>query len=96
MMRPPHLRTHMGHRQGATFSSQSPAGNPLSLLDVKRVTELTTLSRSKIYAAVAEGRFPAPLKLGRKCTRWQAGAVDAWLRSLAEPASDAAAQDAAA
>lgn len=85
----------MEQRQGGPFTSQSP-GNPLALLDHKQVTAVTTLSRSKIYALVAEDKFPAPIKLGLKCTRWRAGAVDDWLRSLTEPANDSTSQDAAA
>ena len=68
--------------QPTQLVSQSPAIDPLALLDVERVTALTSFSRSKIYAIVAAGLFPAPLKLGRKCTRWRAGDVQQWLQSL--------------
>ena len=38
------------------------------------------LSRSYVYAAVARGDFPQPLKIGR-ATGWDSRAIDAWIDS---------------
>lgn len=58
------------------------ANNPAALLRIATVQALTGLSRSTIYAKVAAGTFPAPIKQGTRCTRFRAGAVTAWLESL--------------
>ncbi|GMM62314.1 helix-turn-helix transcriptional regulator [Novosphingobium pituita] len=42
---------------------------PERLLRIQEVMHMTSLSRSYIHAKVARGEFPAPIKLGYKCTR---------------------------
>jgi prophage regulatory protein len=54
----------------------------LRLIDVKAVTAKTTLSRSKIYAMLNEGKFPAPVKISTQITRWVESEIDAWIESL--------------
>ncbi len=39
----------------------------------------TGLSRSTIYARVAEGSFPAPVQLGARAVGWIEAEVDAWI-----------------
>jgi prophage regulatory protein len=56
---------------------------PEALLKVQTVIEVTGLSESTIRRKVAEGRFPAPIKDGLRCTRWVAGSVSDWLRAKA-------------
>lgn len=51
---------------------------PEALLRIKRVTERTGCSISKIYRMMAAGRFPEPLKLDG-CSLWPASEVDAWI-----------------
>jgi prophage regulatory protein len=41
----------------------------------------TGMSRSWIYKAAAEGRFPKPVKIG-SASGWCADAVDRWLSAL--------------
>ena len=48
------------------------------------VIETTGLSRSSIYAYVASGNFPAPLKLGARSSGWLASEIDAWLESRSQ------------
>ena len=48
------------------------------------VEYLTGLSRSTIYAMMAEGAFPKPLKLGKRAVGWPEKAVTDWLESLPE------------
>jgi prophage regulatory protein len=54
---------------------------PESRLKIQTVIELTGLSASTIRRKTAEGKFPAPIKDGARCTRWVAGQVTAWLRN---------------
>ena len=56
---------------------------PEALLKIQTVTAVTGLSESTIRRKVAEGKFPAPVKDGTRCTRWIAGGVSNWLRAKA-------------
>ncbi|WP_323908526.1 helix-turn-helix transcriptional regulator [Aeromonas caviae] len=50
-----------------------------SLLRIKVVLARTGLSRSTMYAMIADGRFPAPVKLSVRCVAWPSDQVDAWV-----------------
>lgn len=63
---------------GSSVAQQS---NPLALLDVKAVQDLTRFSVSHIYAKVKAGTFPEPHRFSRKCVRWQAAKVQAWVEA---------------
>lgn len=54
---------------------------PEALLKIHVVSAVTGLSASSIYRKVSEGKFPAPVKDGSRCTRWVAGQVSNWLRA---------------
>jgi prophage regulatory protein len=56
---------------------------PDALLKVDLVAGLADVSRATIYRRVAEGTFPKQVHLSARCTRWRAGDVMGWLRSLA-------------
>lgn len=56
---------------------------PEALLKVQTVVSLTGLSESTIRRRVEEGKFPAPVKDGTRCTRWVAANVSNWLRARA-------------
>jgi len=45
------------------------------------VENLIGLSRSTLYAMMAEGSFPKPVKLGKRAVGWRASDVHAWLES---------------
>tara|TARA_R110002074_G_scaffold55104_1_gene137031 strand:- start:209 stop:394 length:186 start_codon:yes stop_codon:yes gene_type:complete len=45
------------------------------------VEQLTGLSRSTLYAMMAEGNFPKPVKLGKRAVGWRERDVSAWLQS---------------
>ena len=51
------------------------------LLKIDAVMERTALGRTAIYALIADGNFPKPVKLGR-ASRWPDWEVEAWIRSL--------------
>ena len=51
------------------------------LLPLKEVMHATGVSRSSIYAWIAAGRFPKPVKIGTRRTGWKASAIREWLAS---------------
>ena len=40
------------------------------LLTLRDVTAMTALSRSAVYALIAESRFPKPIRVGSRAVRW--------------------------
>ena len=52
----------------------------LSLERLPAVKARTGLSRSSIYARIATGEFPAPIKRGVRTSAWDARSVDGWIR----------------
>jgi prophage regulatory protein len=57
----------------------------LTILRRKQVETRTGLSRSTIYAHIAEGTFPAPINLcGGRAVGWIESEIDTWLRSRIE------------
>ena len=53
---------------------------PIRLLRISEVAARTGLSRSTIYEWSADGRFPAPVRLGGRVARWVEAEMDDWLR----------------
>ncbi len=51
---------------------------------IREVMQITGLSRSTIYKMIDEGRFPAPLKLGRRAVGWTDKMIEDWVNSLEE------------
>lgn len=51
----------------------------IRILRRPEVQSRTGLSRSTIYAAVAAGTFPEPVKLGVRAIGWREHEVAAWL-----------------
>lgn len=51
-----------------------------ALLKLALVIALTGLSGSSLYRKIAASQFPAPVRLGSRCSRWRAGDVNQWLR----------------
>lgn len=49
------------------------------LLKIAEVKGRVGLGKSKIYALVAEGRFPRPYKLTPKAARWSEREVSDWI-----------------
>jgi len=39
----------------------------------------TGLSRSTLYAMMAEGEFPRPIRLGKRAVGWPESAISRWL-----------------
>lgn len=54
----------------------------LTILRRKQVEARTGLSRSTIYARIAEGNFPRPIDLGGgRAVGWVETEIDSWLKS---------------
>ena len=49
------------------------------ILRLPRVIDVTGLPRSSLYAKIAAGEFPAPIKLGQRSVGWSAAEVEAWI-----------------
>ncbi len=59
--------------------------NTLRILRRKQVESRTGLSRSTIYARIAEGSFPRPIDLGGgRAVGWVEAEIDAWLQARIE------------
>lgn len=58
------------------------------LVDDKTVASVLSCSRNTVWrkSRFGEGGFPKPIKVGPKTTRWQVGAIRAYLASL-QPAA---------
>ena len=51
------------------------------ILRRREVEVRTGLSRSTLYAQMAEGSFPKPVRLGKRAVGWTDTAITAWLDS---------------
>ena len=58
------------------------------LLDVKQVAELLNIGVSTVWALVKEGRFPEPIRLTSRCSRWKRSDVVAWSKTLSNENED--------
>ena len=52
---------------------------PGARLRIGTVEVLVGLKRSAIYAHIKAGKFPAPLKSGARCSRWNSDHIRAYL-----------------
>lgn len=55
-----------------------------ALLTIDEVRNLVKMGKSWIYAEAKAGRFPAPIRLSYKASRWNAGQIYDYLTALAE------------
>lgn len=51
----------------------------LELIKIQDVQRATAMSRAHIYKLCKAGRFPAPLRIGSRFTRWSSADVAHWL-----------------
>ena len=54
------------------------------------VLRICGLSKSEIWRRVHAGTFPQPIRLGRRCTRWNIAEVEAWVRERLDERDSAA------
>jgi prophage regulatory protein len=55
-----------------------------TLIRLPEVTRRTTKSRSAIYAAIASGNFPKPIRIGQRAVAFIESEIDAWIAHQAE------------
>ncbi|MFY9940128.1 MAG: AlpA family phage regulatory protein [Silvibacterium sp.] len=55
-----------------------------NVLRLPQVKIKVGLSRSSIYAAVAQGKFPNPIRLGARAVGWLESDVDKWVSQQVE------------
>ncbi len=55
--------------------------SPTSLLRRPAVERRVGLSRSAIYARMAEGSFPTPVRIGARAVAWRDSDVTTWINS---------------
>ncbi len=53
----------------------------MQLLRLPDVLTRTGLSRTRLYAALADKTFPAPVKLSTRAVAWPSRDVDAWIEA---------------
>jgi prophage regulatory protein len=58
-----------------------------ALLPRQAVQSKTTLSRSSLYAMIARGDFPAPIKITGRRVAWTETSVNDWIQSRIESTS---------
>lgn len=56
------------------------------LIDLEEVMRQVGMKKSKLYAEIKAGRFPAPVKLGSS-SRWSERKVQAWVSLQTEQAA---------
>ena len=49
------------------------------LMRLREVRRRTGKSRSGIYRGIADGTFPAPVKLGERASAWVESEIEAWI-----------------
>lgn len=54
---------------------------PNRIIDLREVINCTSQGRSTIYAKVANGEFPKPIKLSERRVGWIAAEVEDWIQS---------------
>jgi len=64
------------------MSKKSQSNEPTALdrlLPMPKVIDLTSFSKATVYRKVADGSFPAPLKIGKSRVAWRQSDIAAWL-----------------
>ena len=59
-------------------TAQHPSSAP-RLLRLPTVLDRVGLRRSLIYEMMADGRFPAPVKVSGRAVAWPSDEIDAWI-----------------
>ena len=49
------------------------------LIKLHDVLKATALSRSSLYALIAKGQFPAPVKIGPRASAWNYSEIATWI-----------------
>ena len=63
---------------------------PLRLLRVKSVSDMTGLAKATIYRYSRDGKFPKSKRLGSNYVVWRSDEIEAWITRQLEEADQAA------
>lgn len=69
-------------RYSATMRLTADQSTTSLLIDFKQTSAKVRMGRSRIYALIGEGNFPAPVKIGTS-SRWIVHEIDAYIAQLA-------------
>ena len=56
-------------------------------VDLKVAEEVTGMKKTWIYKEIQAGRFPAPMRLSSRCSRWTAASIRTYLIERAAEAT---------
>jgi prophage regulatory protein len=60
----------------------TPVLRPGMLMRLKEVCRMLGVGSSTVYTWVAQGKFPRPMKIGQRASRWRAEEIQAWREAL--------------
>jgi prophage regulatory protein len=69
----------LNSRQNQPAGGNATMREPDRIIRLKTVLSRTGLSRSTIYRKIAEGTFPAQLKISTNGTGWHESDIDRWI-----------------
>ena len=70
----------------ASEQTQRASGHE-TLLRVAVVMERTGKPRSSIYAGIADGSFPSPVKIGKRAVAWPSSSINAYIEGVIDAAA---------
>ena len=56
----------------------------MKMIRLKGVMDMTGLGRSTVYACIAQGKFPKPVKLSDRCVGFLLSEVEDWILARIE------------
>lgn len=75
------MRQPLTMKHDTALPSTPAADSPRLLARLPVVLKVTGLGRSTIYRWIADGSFPAPVRLGRRAVAWRWSDLDRWTQS---------------
>ncbi|MCI2809530.1 helix-turn-helix transcriptional regulator [Eoetvoesiella caeni] len=74
----------MAHQTTQANQGRKPLITPVSteadrMINDREVAHLLGVSRSWPWTLAREGKFPAPIKISHRCTRWWLSSVREWM-----------------
>lgn len=72
------------------MSEHTPQAEPIApmMLRVCQVAELMQLSEREVRYRASTGRFPQPVRFGRRAVRWHRPTLEAWASAGCPPLDD--------
>lgn len=76
-------------KETATHLVSTPSGSG-TILRLPQLRAQINLSKSSIYKMVADGTFPAPVRLGKRAVGWLAAEIENWITKRITASREAA------